>query len=79
MARRIRAAIRLQALDLEPLDIGEPVSNASFQAEVGGTFAAIAPAFERALRDAEPLGQLRLVQMADLGRRRRAIIGPLAS
>ena len=42
-----------------------------------GTFAAVAPALERALRHAEPVRELRLGQMADLGRRRRAITGPI--
>ena len=67
---------RLQALQLEVLDVGDPVSDASFQAEIGGTFAAVAPALERALRYAEPPGELRLGQMADLGRLRSAIKGP---
>jgi hypothetical protein len=51
----------LQTFDLEPLDIRHPVGNPSFQAKIGRTFAAIAPALERALRDAEPLGELLLV------------------
>jgi hypothetical protein len=55
----------LQAFQLEPLDIDDAVDDPAFQAEVGGTFAAIAPALERTLRDAKALGELLLVKVAD--------------
>jgi hypothetical protein len=67
----------LQALRLEPLNVDDTVDNSAFQAEVGGTFAAIAPALEGALRHAESSGELLLVEMADLGRRQFIRVGAL--
>jgi hypothetical protein len=56
----------LQAFHLETLDIDNAVGDPFFQSKVGRTFSTMAPALERALRDAEPMCKLLLVQMADL-------------
>jgi hypothetical protein len=67
----------LQALELEPLDIDESVDDAPFKAKIVRAVAAIAPTLDRTFGDPEPLGELLLVQMADLGCSRPADTGTI--